>query len=72
MVGEVIGKRAYRLPDADRGVSAQRLLAFDQVGLDILQHGLELGIGIAVRRAHDVIERLRLAGVNPVPRFRWW
>ena len=52
VVGEVIGERAYRLPDAGRGVSAQRLLALYQVGLDILQHGLKLGIGIAVRGAH--------------------
>ena len=52
VVGEIIGKRADCLCDPGRGVSAQRLLALHQIGLDVLQHGLQLGIGIAARRAH--------------------
>ena len=50
-VAASIARGRYRLPDAGRGVSAQRLLALDQVGLDVLQDGLELGIGKAVRGA---------------------
>jgi len=52
VVWEVVGKGADGLSDAGRSVSAQRLLALDQVGLDVLNHGREIGIGVAACSAH--------------------
>ena len=53
-IGQIVGKRADRFAYSRRAVTAQRLLALHQIGLQVRHHGFKLVIRIGSRhRASD-------------------